>query len=105
MQRHQHDAGVVLGELVLVGDEAHGLQELVDRLVFAGHADELGQVLQPALGLQRSGRLELGGVASQFEDRFDFDRDISGQRTHADRGTRADAIFEVVDCGGRGLRL
>ncbi len=57
VQGHQHDTGVggivAVGQLVGVGHQRHRLEELRDRVEVVGHADELGQVLQPALGLDR----------------------------------------------------
>ena len=63
MQRHEHDRRVVVVELVGVGHQADLLEERVDRLEVAGRADQLGQVLDAALGLDGVLGLELGHVA------------------------------------------
>ena len=58
-------------ELVGVGHQADLLEELVDGLELVGGADQLGQVLEPALGLDRVLGLELGDVAAAVEQRLE----------------------------------
>ena len=73
VQRHQHDARVVLGELVLVGNQADSLQQLLDGLVLARDTDELGQVLEPPLCLDGPFRFQPGGVPRAVEDGLQHD--------------------------------
>ena len=71
---------VVVGELVGVGDEADLLEELVDGLELPGEADQLGQVLEPALGLDGVLGLQLGEVAAALEHRLEHGAGPVGRR-------------------------
>ena len=86
VQGHEGDDAVTVavpicigtsGDLVGVGDERHPLEELLDAalgMVFAElpcHADELREVLHPALVLRVEARRELGEVAGAVEHRLD----------------------------------
>ena len=73
VQCHEHHAGVVVGQLVLIGDQADRFEELLDVLVLAGDADQLGQVLESTLRLQRPRGLEFRRVAGAVENRLEDD--------------------------------
>ncbi len=68
MQGHQDDGGVVFLDVVGVGHQAHLFQELLDGLELTGHADQLLEVLDAALGLDRTLVFELGDVAGVSQD-------------------------------------
>ena len=61
VQRHQHDLVVVV-EVVGVGDERHLFEELVEHRELAGGSDELAQVLDASVRLDRVLGLELAEV-------------------------------------------
>ena len=68
VQGHQRDLGLVGVEVVGVGHEADRLEELGDVVGLHGGADELGQVLEPALGLDGALVAELVEVAAGLEE-------------------------------------
>jgi hypothetical protein len=71
VQGHEHHRGLVgLVEVVDVGHQADRLEELVDRLDLAGGPDQLGQVLEPALGFDGALGLEGVEVAGALEQRL-----------------------------------
>ena len=72
VQRHQDDLvlDLAIGEFVGVGDQRDLLEELVDHRELAGRADELAEVLDAAVRLDRVLRLELGEVAGVVERRL-----------------------------------
>ena len=101
VQRHQRDEPAVVPDRVLVGDEGDVLEEAGDRgvrgllAVLAGDADELLQVLDAALRLDRSLGLERVERARLLEDALEqlVERQLLGERRSdcTSRGTRASA--------------
>ena len=63
VQRHQRDPGAVAVDLVGVGHEGHRLEEAHDVVELGGLAGQLGQVLNPPIGLMGVLRHQLGQVA------------------------------------------
>ncbi len=74
VQRHEHDRRIVVVELIGVGDEADLFEELVDIGELAGHAHQLGEVLDAPIGLDRVVGFELGHIARRFQDLFEHRR-------------------------------
>ena len=66
VQRHQHHAVVVV-EVVGVGHQRDLLEELVDPGVLAGRPDQLAEVLEATVRLDRCLGFELGEVARHLE--------------------------------------
>ena len=102
VQRHQDDLVLDLpvGQLVGVGDERHLLEELVDAGELVRRPDELVEVLQPPVGLDRVLGLQLGEVAGPFERRlqqFRRARPLVGEAV----GERVEQGHERVDAAQR----
>ena len=70
VQRHQHDLVVVRRELVGVGDQRDLLEELVEHGELASRPDQLAEVLDPPVGLDRVLGFELGEVAGLVDRRL-----------------------------------
>src|ERR687892_1789953 len=87
VERHQRHEAALLLQLVLVGVKGDLLEELREarlgrgNLVLAGDADELHEVLDPPLGLDRALRLERLEVAAALEDALQELRDGQLDRT------------------------
>ena len=64
------DHPVVAAQFVGIGDERHLLQELIDAGELAGRTDELTEVLDPAMGFDGVGLLEVGEVTRALEHRL-----------------------------------
>ena len=95
VQRHQDHPGVggivSVGQLVGVRHQGDRLHELGHGVELVGHADQLAQVLEPALGLEPAVAgfdvgVEHGPVAGAFQDRLEHPR-----------GAVIEVASEVVD--------
>ena len=67
VQRHEHDLAVIVSDLFRIGDQRHGLEEVLDRLEVLRLANELSQVLEPTRRLDRVLGLQVGDVARLVE--------------------------------------
>ena len=97
VQRHQDDGALVLVvERVGVGHQADPLQEVFDRLELAAPGDQLGQVLETALGLDAGAGAHLGVDLQLARSPTPQDRSSNGAgplgtigwRLDHDRGTK-----------------
>ena len=94
VQGHQRHLGVVVGQVVGVGHQSRPLDQLVDGVELAGHPDQLVQVLQAALGLDGSLRLQLGPVPRPVQDPGD-----DAGRAELEGRRLVDHRQEVADAG------
>ena len=101
VQRHQDHPGVggivSVGQLVGIRHQGDRLHELGHGVELVGHADQLAQVLEPALGLEPAVAgfdvgVEHGPVAGTFQDRLEHPR-----------GPVVEITGEVVDQFEKGL--
>ena len=90
VQRHQRDLGLVRIEGVGVGDQAHRFEEVGDLLVLLRRPDQLGQVLEPALGLDGAARC--GARRGSRWSRAGARAAAAGPSS-----TRADGVVEELD--------
>ncbi len=100
MERHQGDEALLAAERVLVGEERDLLEELRQArlvrglLVLLGDADELLEVLDPTLGLDRALGLERVDVAASLEHALD---ELGHRQLEGARHQRLDQCAEALD--------
>ena len=95
MQRHQHDLVVVV-EVVGVGDQRHLLEELVEHGELACGSDQLAQVLDASVRLDRVLGLELGEVPGLLDRGL---QQVAGAHAVGSTGELAESVEQVDERG------